>query len=138
LLITRDPIVVEPLLAETAGPARGGTCLFLGTVRDAPDDHGVTEIEYSGYEAMIEAEFAGMLAEARERWPDARASARHRLGPVPLGEASVAIVVAAPHRDEAFVACRYLIEAVKARLPIWKKEQRRDGSSVWVTPADRT
>ncbi|HXQ27675.1 MAG TPA: molybdenum cofactor biosynthesis protein MoaE [Gemmatimonadales bacterium] len=138
MLITRDPIVVEPLLAETAGPARGGTCLFLGTVRDAPDDHGVTEIEYSGYEAMIEAEFAGMLAEARERWPDARASARHRLGPVPLGEASVAIVVAAPHRDEAFVACRYLIEAVKARLPIWKKEQRRDGSSVWVTPADRT
>jgi molybdopterin synthase catalytic subunit len=133
-LVTRDPITLEPLLAEVTGSVRGGTCVFLGTVRDAPEDGGVVEIEYTGYEAMIETEFATILAEIRDRWPDARAAARHRLGPVPLGATSVAIVVAAPHRDEAFTACRYLIEAVKARLPIWKKEARRDGSGVWVSP----
>jgi molybdopterin synthase catalytic subunit len=133
-LITRDTIALELLLVETAGPARGGTCVFLGTVRDAPEDGGVVEIAYEGYEAMIEAEFTTILAEMAEQWPRARAAAQHRLGSVPLGAASVAIVVAAPHRDDAFAACRYLIEAVKTRLPIWKKERRGDGSAGWVTP----
>jgi molybdopterin synthase catalytic subunit len=137
-LVTRDTIALELLLVETAGTARGGTCVFLGTVRDAPEDGGVVEIAYEGYEAMIEAEFTTILAEMTERWPRARAAARHRLGPVPLGAASVAIVVAAPHRDDAFMACRYLIEAVKARLPIWKKERRRDGAIGWVTPESPT
>jgi molybdopterin synthase catalytic subunit len=132
-LITQDPITVAPLVAETAAAARGATCVFLGTVRDGPEDRGVLEIEYAGYEAMIEAEFATILAEVRDRWPLVCVAARHRLGPVPLGAASVGIVVAAPHRDEAFAACRYVIEAVKARLPIWKKE-RRPAGAMWVTP----
>ena len=132
--LTHDAITADALLALVQGPERGGTCVFLGTVRDGPDDGGVTAIEYSAYDAMAEAEIARMLAEAVERWPDARVALRHRLGTIPVGEASIAIAAAAPHRDEAFAACRYVIEEVKKRLPIWKKEMHADGTTTWVDP----
>jgi molybdopterin synthase catalytic subunit len=103
--------------------------VFLGTVRG---DDDVTAIEYSAYEDMALAEIKQMLAEAEERWPDARVILQHRLGLIPVGEASIAIAAAAPHRDAAFAACRYVIEEVKKRLPIWKKELRGDGSATWV------
>src|SRR5207253_1106523 len=104
--LTRTPISLDALVAEVAQPACGGTCLFLGTVRDGPDEHGVTAIEYSAYEAMVDAEFGRLLADARDRWPEARIAVRHRLGTIPVGEASIAIVAAAPHRAQAFEACR--------------------------------
>lgn len=135
--LTRNAIVVNDLLAEVAAPHCGGTCLFLGTVRDAPADGGVTGIEYSAYEAMAVAEFDRILTEVRRRWPDARLAVRHRLGLVPTEEASIAIAAAAPHRAEAFEACRYVIEQVKKRLPIWKKELRADGTTLWVDPEGR-
>jgi len=135
--LTRNPIPASDLLAEVAAPQCGGTCLFLGTVRDAPADGGVTGIEYSAYEAMAVAEFDRILAEVRRRWPDARLAVRHRLGLVPTEEASIAIAAAAPHRAEAFEACRYVIEQVKKRLPIWKKELRADGTTLWVDPEGR-
>ena len=135
--LTRNPIPASDLLAEVAAPQCGGTCLFLGTVRDAPADGGVTGIEYSAYEAMAVAEFDRILAEVRRRWPDARLAVRHRLGLVPTEEASIAIAAAAPHRPEAFEACRYVIEQVKKRLPIWKKELRADGTTLWVDPEGR-
>ena len=133
-VLTRDPVSLEQLLAEVTSPECGGTCAFLGTVRAGPEEHGVTAIEYSGYEQMVEAEFLRILGEVRERWPAVRARVRHRLGLVPLGEASIAIVAAAPHRADAFEACRYIIEGVKARVPIWKRELREDGTTVWVDP----
>jgi molybdopterin synthase catalytic subunit len=83
---------------------------------------------------MVEAEFARILGEVRERWPDVTSRVRHRLGLVPRGETSVGIVAAAPHRAHAFDACRYIIEAVKQRVPIWKRELREDGTAVWVDP----
>jgi molybdopterin synthase catalytic subunit len=135
--LTRDALSVERLVAEVAGATLGGTCVFLGTVRDGPDEHGVTAIEYSAYEEMVEAEFGRLLADARGRWPDARIVVRHRLGTIPVGEASIAIVAAAPHRAQAFEACRYVIEEVKRRVPVWKKELRVDGSEVWVDPSGR-
>ncbi len=135
--LTRNPIAVSALLAEVAAPQCGGTCLFLGTVRDAPQDGGVTGIEYTAYEAMAVAEFDRLLAEARRRWPEARLGVRHRLGLVPTEEASIAIAAAAPHRAVAFEACRYVIEEVKKRLPIWKKELRADGTALWVDPEGR-
>ena len=135
--LTRDPIVVSTLIAEVAAPQCGGTCVFLGTVRDAPRDGGVTGIEYSAYEAMAVAEFDRLLAEARKRWPETRLAVRHRLGLVPTEEASIGIAAAAPHRTAAFEACRYVIEEVKKRLPIWKKELRADGTALWVDPAGR-
>jgi molybdopterin synthase catalytic subunit len=108
--------------------------VFLGSVRSAQDEP-VTGIEYSGYESMVEAEAARILAETHARWPSARAALQHRLGLVPLGAVSVAIVVAAPHRAEAFDACRSIIEALKARVPIWKRELLEDGTATWVDPA---
>jgi molybdopterin synthase catalytic subunit len=134
-VLTRDPVSLEQLLAEVVSPACGGTCAFLGTVRSGPAEGGVTGIEYSGYEQMVEAEFARILAEVRERWPAVRPQVRHRMGLVARGEASVGIVAAAPHRAHAFEACRYIIEAVKQRVPIWKRELREDGTAVWVDPS---
>jgi molybdopterin synthase catalytic subunit len=133
--LTREQIVSDVLLADVQGPERGGTCLFLGTVRDGPDEGGVTGIEYSAYEEMAEAEIARMLGETRERWPDVRVAVRHRLGLIPVTEASIGIAAAAPHRDEAFAACRYVIEEIKKRLPVWKKEIRVDGTTTWVDPS---
>jgi molybdopterin synthase catalytic subunit len=127
--LTRSPIAVESLLREVQSAERGGTCVFLGTVRS---DDDVTAIDYSAYDDMAIAEIERLLAEAHERWPEARVTLQHRLGLIPAGEASIAIVAAAPHRDEAFAACRYVIEEVKQRLPIWKKELHGDGVTTWV------
>src|SRR5439155_12476614 len=100
--LTRSPISLDVLLADVSAPERGGTCVFLGTVRSGPEEQGVTAIEYSAYEAMVEAEFGRLLADAGARWPEARIAVRHRLGVIPSGEASIAIAAAAPHRAEAF------------------------------------
>src|SRR5256885_13507267 len=135
--VTRSPISLDLLVAEVSSPACGGACLFLGTVRNGPDEQGVTAIEYSAYEDMVDAEFGQLLADARGRWPEARIAVRHRLGTIPVGEASIAIVAAAPHRVQAVEACRYVIEGGKQRIPVWKKELRVDGSEVWVDPSGR-
>jgi len=131
--LTHHRLEVADLLAEVQSPERGGTCVFLGTVRN---DAGVTSIDYSAYESMAVEEIERILAEARERWPRSRVMLQHRLGVIPVGEASIAIAAAAPHRDEAFAACRYAIEEVKKRLPVWKKELRGDGSEQWVEAHD--
>jgi molybdopterin synthase catalytic subunit len=136
-VLTREPISPAALLAEVASPECGGTCLFLGTVRDGPEDGGVTGIEYSAYEPMAVAELDRIHAEAVKRWPGARIAVRHRLGLVATEDASIGIAVAAPHREAAFAACRYVIEAVKQRLPVWKKELRADGTMLWVDPQGR-
>src|SRR3989441_10908777 len=135
--LTRAAISLDVLLAEVSAPDRGGTCVFLGTVRKGPDEHGVTAIEYSAYEEMVEAEFGRLLADARGRWPEARIAVRHRLGTIPVGEASIAIAAAATHRAQAFEAGRYVIEEVKRRVPVWKKELRVDGSEIWVDQSGR-
>ncbi|HEV2669602.1 MAG TPA: molybdenum cofactor biosynthesis protein MoaE [Gemmatimonadales bacterium] len=132
--LSRSPISVDSLLASVQSPARGGTCVFLGTVRS---DDDVTGIDYSAYDDMATAEIERILGEAQERWTNARVTLQHRLGLVPLGEASIGIVAAAPHRDEAFAACRYVIEEVKQRLPVWKKELHADGTTTWVDPSGK-
>lgn len=131
--ITRHRLDVADLLAEVQSAERGGTCVFLGTVRN---DAGVTSIDYSAYESMAIKEIERIVAEAHERWPGSRVMLQHRFGVIPVGEASIAIAAAAPHREAAFAACRYVIEAVKQRLPVWKKEIRADGSEQWVETHD--
>jgi len=131
--LTRYPLDVNDLLATVQSAERGGTCVFLGTVRN---DGDVTGIDYSAYEAMAVAEIERILSDAQAQWPEARVMLQHRLGVIPAGEASIAIAAAAPHRDEAFASCRYVIEEVKQRLPIWKKELRGDGSANWVGADD--
>jgi molybdopterin synthase catalytic subunit len=128
---TRQPIRVEALMAEVAGPGRGATAVFVGSVRRGQDDGPVARIEYSAHEAMLEAEFDRIVTETVGRWPDARVAARHRLGTVATGEASLAVVVATGHRAAAFDACRHVVEEAKRRLPVWKREILDDGSASW-------
>ena len=133
--LTDRPLDATALVAEVGASGLGGTVLFLGTVRNSPEDGDIEGIEYSAYPEMADAELDRILAEARERWPGARVAVRHRLGWIPTGEASVAIVAACPHRAEAFAACRYVIEEIKTRVPIWKKERLASGAQRWVEAA---
>src|SRR2546429_8047612 len=130
--LTRTPISLDLLVAEVSSPACGGACVFLGTVRSGPEEQGVTAIESSAYEEMVEAEFVRLLTDARARWPEARIAVRHRLGTIPVGEASIAIAAAAPHRAQAVEACRYVIEEGQRRGPVWKEERRAAGGGGWV------
>src|SRR5437879_10060421 len=115
--LIRSPISLDALLAEVSAPACGGTCVFLGTVRDGPEEQGVTVIEYSAYEEMVEGELGRIVAEVRERWSGARVAVRHRLGRIPVGEARIASVTAAPRRAQAFAACRYVRLGVRRAVP---------------------
>jgi molybdopterin synthase catalytic subunit len=133
--LTRTAIQPGELLAAVSDPALGGSVLFLGTVRRSEEDGPVVAVEYSAYEAMVAAELERILAEARERWPDARVAATHRVGTIPAGEASIGIAAALPHRAEAFAACRYVIEEIKRRLPVWKRERFEDGRRDWKMQA---
>ncbi|MFI5210045.1 MAG: molybdenum cofactor biosynthesis protein MoaE [Gemmatimonadales bacterium] len=132
-LLTRDPIQLDRLIARVGGPARGGIATFFGIVRDHQDGRTVSGLEYSAYEPMAEAECARILAEASAQWP-VTVTLEHRLGRLAIGDIAVAIAAAADHRAASFDACRYVIEQVKRRVPIWKREDYADGSSEWVDP----
>jgi len=125
------PIDEARLLASVRLPARGGTALFVGTVRSHHQGRGVVRLEYSAYAPMAEAECARIVEEACQRWPVAVAL-EHRLGTLEVGEAAVVVAVAGAHRDEAFAACRHVIEELKRRVPIWKRETFEDGAVEWV------
>ncbi len=124
-------IDVDSLLGSVATVEAGALCTFLGTARLHSDGKEVNSLHYEAYPEMAERSLAEILGEAVARFPGVRVEARHRLGDVPLGEASVAVVAAAPHREEAFAACRFVIDEIKSRTPIWKREQFRDGTA-WV------
>lgn len=130
--LTERPIDLPRVIACAAAESCGGTAVFLGTVRRGLDDGEIEGIEYSAYEEMAEAEFERIVAEVRERWPTARVALEHRLGYVPTGEPSIAIAASAPHRAEAFAACRYVIEETKARVPLFKRERLVSGGARWV------
>jgi molybdopterin synthase catalytic subunit len=130
-LVTSDPIDTAALLARVAHPAAGGVALFVGTTRNENDGRRVARLEYEAYDAMAASEMAAIGAEIERRWPVLGVAMAHRVGVVPIGEASVAVAVAAPHREEAFAACRYGIDTLKAQVPIWKKEHYADGSR-WI------
>lgn len=132
-LLGDDPIDLAPLIAAVAAPDRGGIASFLGTVRNHHEGREVVRLVYSAYAPMAEAECDRIVREAETRWP-VRVALRHRIGQVEVGDVAVAIVAAAAHRDEAFAACRYVIEEVKRRVPIWKQETYADGSVAWVDP----
>jgi molybdopterin synthase catalytic subunit len=129
--LTSEPIEFGDLLKLVQSAERGGVACFLGTVRDHQGGREVLCLEYRAYEPMVEAECARIVAESESRWQVAIAL-RHRIGRLEIGEVAVAVVTAAAHRDEAFVACRHVIEELKRRVPIWKQETFADGSVEWV------
>ena len=136
----RSAIVERPLdpcglLREVESVASGAAVLFVGTVRETNDGRAVTGIDYSAYVPMAERELSAIVGETAERYGTPHVVVEHRLGTLGLGEASVAIAVSHPHRAPAFDACRHVIEELKRRLPVWKREHYADGTREWVTPA---
>lgn len=131
IALTRAPIDVAALDAPATGD--GAACTFVGVVRDHNAGRPVRYLEYEAFEEMALPLMEEIAAEARRRWPITAISIVHRLGRLEIGEASVAVAVFSPHRAEAFEACRYAIDALKATVPIWKKEFYADGA-VWVDP----
>jgi molybdopterin synthase catalytic subunit len=127
--LTREPIDVAALEASVEGLEHGAVVTFVGRARRTADDgREVVELEYEAFDEMAERVLAEIAAEAAARCPGSVTGVVHRTGIVPLGEAAVAIVSAAPHRAEAYEANRHVIEAIKQRLPIWKRERFVDGS----------
>jgi len=131
--LTSKPIQLESLIEAVTSPSRGGVASFLGLVRDHHADRSVIELEYEAYGPMAEAECGRIVEEAESRWP-VKVAVQHRIGKLVIGDTAVAIAAAGAHRDEAFEACRYLIEELKRRVPIWKRERYTDGSEAWVDP----
>jgi len=127
--LVREPIDLAALQATT--PADGALCVFVGVVRNENAGRPVLRLEYEAFEEMALGLMHEIEAEALRRWPVTGVRVVHRLGPMEIGEASVAVAVASPHRAEAFEACRYVIDTLKATVPIWKKEFYADGA-VWL------
>jgi len=132
--LTEQPIDVAALMAAVQAPARGGIAVFVGAVRNHQAGRDVLRLHYSAYRPMAEAECARIMTEAEAKW-DVAVAVAHRVGRLEVGDTAVAVVAASAHREEAFAACRYLIEQIKRRVPIWKQEFYADGSVSWVDPS---
>ena len=113
----------------------GARSVFEGTVRDANDGHDVTKLEYECYESLAIKEGNKILGEAIEKFGLIDAFCIHRIGTLEIGETAVIVVATSGHRDEAFKGCRYIIDEVKCRVPIWKKEHYQDGETEWLKGA---
>jgi molybdopterin synthase catalytic subunit len=129
---SHSPIDTAPLRAELVDPQCGGFTAFEGWVRDHNEGQQVTRLEYEAFEALGVREGERIMQEARERFGVTRLLCVHRLGTLGLTDIAVWVGAAAAHRDEAFKACRYVIDEVKHRVPIWKKEHYVSGDSGWV------
>jgi molybdopterin synthase catalytic subunit len=136
-VLQREPLDARPLEAAVRRDADGAVVTFSGVTRDHNEGASVLGLEYEAYDEMAEAEMGRLFEEAIARFGDGfgRARVAHRLGPVPIGEASVLVVVSAPHRGPAFEAARWLMDRLKERVPIFKKErlaERGGGGERWV------
>jgi molybdopterin synthase catalytic subunit len=131
------PIDAAALVARVARPANGALILFLGVVREVNEGREVTGIEYSAYESMAARELQAIADEAGARFGTSDVAIEHRLGTLGLGEASVGIAVGHAHRGPAYDASRWIIEELKRRVPIWKREHYVDGTREWVDPSSR-
>jgi molybdopterin synthase catalytic subunit len=135
--LTEAVIDAAGLIADVSEPGCGAVSLFVGTVRNENDGRAVTGIEYSAYREMAERELRAIVGESVLRFGNVRVALQHRLGLLAVGEASVAIAVSHPHRTEVLNASRFLIESLKKRVPIWKREHYVDGGREWVDPSGK-
>jgi molybdopterin synthase catalytic subunit len=129
--ISDRPLDVGAVVSRVAGAGMGGIVTFLGTVRDQARGHSIRHLEYEAYPEMAAREMERIAGQATQRWPGAEVAIAHRSGHLEVGEIAVVVVAAAPHREEAFAACRFAIDALKQTVPIWKKEVATDGEW-WV------
>ncbi len=122
---------LSSLIARVATTADGAVCTFQGTAREQSEGKSVRSLRYDAYHPMADQVIQQILEEARTRFGELRVAAMHRIGDCPLGESSVAVAAASPHRPEAFAACRFVIDEIKSRAPIWKQEVYADGTA-WI------
>ena len=130
--LSSEPLSVEDALAFVADPGAGGTCVFVGTVRDRSDAGDVTGLHYEAWGDLATERLREIAAQMLDRWPLRRVAILHRIGDLAVGDASVVVACSAPHRAEAFEACRHGIERLKEDVPIWKKEGLVSGDARWV------
>jgi molybdopterin synthase catalytic subunit len=131
--VVRGPIDPGRVLARVGGAEDGAVLLFLGVVRNHAEGRAVDGITYDAYEAMAQEVLSAIATEAAGLLGTDRISVVHRVGRLEVGECSAAIAVSSPHREEAYRASRYVIEEIKKRLPVWKKERYSGGDEAWVT-----
>lgn len=129
--VTEASISAEPLIAEATDETVGAVVTFVGVARRFSRGKRVSYLEYEAYKEMAERKLAEIGAALRRKWPVERVAIRHRVGRLEIGETAIVIAVGAPHRGEAFEACRYAIDQIKKTVPVWKKEVWEDGE-VWV------
>jgi molybdopterin synthase catalytic subunit len=129
--VTREPLDCNALVAAITHPGVGGIVVFEGVVRDNARGKQIRYLEYDVYPEMAIQQIRAIITEAEKRWGVERVAVAHRVGRLEIGEASVIVVVATPHRAEAFDACRYIIDTLKKTVPIWKKEVATSGEE-WV------
>jgi molybdopterin synthase catalytic subunit len=129
--VRATPLSVDEVLALVRRPGAGGLAVFVGAVRDESAGRTVTRLEYSAYESMAKREMERIAIELEAEIPGVRVAAMHRTGSLEVGDAAVVCAASAPHRGEAFRACRELIDRIKSRVPIWKREIGPDGAA-WV------
>ncbi|ADU52166.1 molybdopterin converting factor, subunit 1 [Thermaerobacter marianensis DSM 12885] len=130
--VTVEPLSLDELFRLSARPAHGAVVLFVGITRRFTGARETERLEYEAYLPMAAEELARIGQEAEARWPGVRLAIGHRTGPVAIGEASVVVAAAAPHRPDAFAAARYAIDELKVRAPVWKREHYADGRVEWV------
>lgn len=132
LVDVRDtPLSIDECHAAVLAPDKGGVCLFVGRVRDHNQGQQITALQYEAYASMAKKEMLSIIDEIREEIPEANLACLHRTGDLVVGDLAVVCAAAAPHRDAAFRACRALIDRIKQRVPIWKREHGPDGP-YWV------
>jgi len=129
--ITEQPLNMQECINRVMSPECGGIDVFIGTVRNVTKGKAVVRLEFEAYESMAMKEMEKIAAEMKTKWPVHKIVMHHRVGVLQVGEVPVIIAVSAAHRDAAFDACRYAIDTLKQRVPIWKKEVFEDGE-VWV------
>lgn len=129
--IRSEALSLDEMVAAVSHPGAGGVATFVGVVRDLNDGRAVSLLEYEAYGTMAESELTRILDALPAEIPGVRVAATHRIGALRVGDAAVICAASAPHRDEAFRACRLLIDRIKATLPIWKREHGPDGP-YWV------
>ena len=132
--ITNEPITPDEVIHAVKAEKAGAIVPFLGIVRDNTGGRKVSHLEYEAYPPMAEMKMAEIAREIYEKWGLDRVAMIHRVGHLKIGEVSVAVAVAAPHRKDGFEACKYAMDRLKQIVPIWKREVWEDGSEEWVKP----
>lgn len=132
--LTDLPIDAALITRTVTSPTSGAVVLFLGTTRQFTDAKETVTLTYTAYAPMAASQMEKLESQAKARWPIDRCVLTHRLGEVPIGEASVAVAVSTPHRRDAFEAASWLMDRLKELVPVWKKEHWSSGSTAWVHP----